>query len=86
MHHSPDADVTSPRRNIPRKRRRTLLGTILVIILAMFVLPYTLLTDINAWYGSFLFWTVATVIVLGIVTYLSWGWDQAEDPTSDGAR
>ncbi|WP_232334410.1 hypothetical protein [Oceanobacillus sp. AG] len=45
------------------------------LILIAFVVPYTLLPDVEKWYGSFLFWTVLTVIVIG-VNYLlirEWG-------------
>ncbi|WP_281163350.1 hypothetical protein [Nesterenkonia alba] len=40
----------------------------------MYAVPYTLLRDIDAWYGSFLFWTASTLVVLGIVAILSFEW------------
>lgn len=45
------------------------------LILSAFVVPYTLLTNVEKWYGSFLFWTVLTVIVIGINYLLikEWG-------------
>ncbi|MCF3943273.1 hypothetical protein [Oceanobacillus alkalisoli] len=45
------------------------------LILSAFVVPYTLLTNVERWYGSFLFWTVLTVIVIGINYLLikEWG-------------
>jgi hypothetical protein len=51
-----------------------LLVSVPVIMLAMFVVPYTLLRDVDAWYGSLLFWTVGTVavITINIVIALTW--------------
>lgn len=44
------------------------------LILIAFVVPYTLLTDVEKWYGSFLFWTALTVIVIGINYLLIRDW------------
>ena len=44
------------------------------LILIAFVVPYTLLTTIEKWYGSFLVWTVLTVIVIGINYLLIRDW------------
>jgi hypothetical protein len=51
-----------------------LLVSVPVIMVAMFVVPYTLLRDVDAWYGSLLFWTVGTVavITINIVIALTW--------------
>lgn len=43
-------------------------------MILMFVLPYTLLREVNAWYGSFLLWTVGTVLVIGINVVLTRHW------------
>lgn len=39
-----------------------------IVVLLSVVVPFTLLTDVAAWYGSFLFWacTGLTVIALNI--------------------
>lgn len=47
----------------------------LVAILLSFLLPYTVLTSVDAWYGSFLFWTVATAVVIGVNAIISAGWE-----------
>ncbi|WP_068265726.1 hypothetical protein [Janibacter limosus] len=47
----------------------------LVLILLSFVLPYTLLSDVDAWYGSFLFWTLATAVVIGVNAIISSRWE-----------
>ncbi|GHA87357.1 hypothetical protein [Modicisalibacter luteus] len=40
-----------------------------LLLLLSYVVPYTLLRGIHAWYGSFLFWTLVglLVIVLNVV-------------------
>lgn len=40
---------------------------ITIIILLAFIVPYTFLTNVEKWYGSFLFWILLTIIVIGLV-------------------
>lgn len=47
----------------------------LVAILLSFLLPYTLLRNVDVWYGSFLFWTVTTAVVIGVNAIISAGWE-----------
>ncbi|WP_147108362.1 hypothetical protein [Nesterenkonia populi] len=47
-----------------RTHRPWLYGAIGVVVLLMLLVPYTLLSEVNAWYGSFLFWTVGALIAL----------------------
>lgn len=46
-----------------------------VIMLAMFLVPYTLLREVDAWYGSLLFWTVGTLVVIAINVVVSLNWE-----------
>jgi hypothetical protein len=45
-----------------------------VLILLSFILPYTVFRDVDAWYGSFLFWTLATAAVIGLNAVISADW------------
>ncbi len=47
---------------------------IAAIMLLCFIVPFTALSGVDAWYGSFLFWVVATlaVIVINVVITGSW--------------
>ena len=45
-----------------RTDRRIWLVWLLVAL--CYLVPFTLLTNVQAWYGSFLFWTVAGVLVI----------------------
>lgn len=47
---------------------------IAAIVLLCYIVPYTVLTDVDHWYGSFLFWTVATGIVIAINFVISLKW------------
>ncbi|SOB99505.1 hypothetical protein SAMN05880501_102219 [Ureibacillus xyleni] len=47
---------------------------ILLIIMLAYILPYTMLTDVAKWYGSFLIWTVLACIVIGINFFLTKDW------------
>lgn len=51
------------------------LSAIVVIMAACFVVPFTLLRDVDAWYGSFLFWVIAAVAVIGINVAVSADWE-----------
>ena len=47
------------------KQRKKLWGTfIIVLILLAYIVPYTILSDVQAWYGSFLFWGIIGVLII----------------------
>ncbi|PWU67565.1 MULTISPECIES: hypothetical protein [Gracilibacillus] len=48
---------------------------ILFIVFLGYFLPYTLFSNIEKWYGSFLLWTILAIIVI-IINYIltkEWG-------------
>ena len=55
--------------------RRILLVMIWVVIAACFVIPFTLLRNVDAWYGSFLFWSFASLVVIAFNWILSSRWE-----------
>jgi hypothetical protein len=44
------------------------------LILLSYFVPYVLLDGVDRWYGSLLFWSVSTVIVIAINTIVSSAW------------
>jgi c-di-AMP phosphodiesterase-like protein len=48
--------------------------SILCIIFLAFAVPYTILSNIPAWYGSFLFWILITVIVIFMNYFITKEW------------
>lgn len=50
-------------------------GLICVLILLAYVLPYTVLTHVHAWYGSFLVWGIIAVLIIiaNIFVTKDWG-------------
>jgi len=47
---------------------------IFIAVVLAFVIPYTVLEDTAKWYGSFLFWTILTIIVIIINYFLTKDW------------
>lgn len=46
----------------------------IVLILLAYMIPYTVLTDVAKWYGSFLLWVVLglVIIVVNIIITKDW--------------
>lgn len=59
---------------MPVKKRFPLMALVPVIMAAMFILPFTVFRNVNAWYGSFAFWLIATIAVIGINAIATRGW------------
>lgn len=57
-----------------RTDKAWLLPVIMTIILLSFLLPYTAFRNIDAWYGSYLFWSLATLVVIGLNAVISADW------------
>lgn len=54
----------------------TRLGAVLiaVLVLSAYVVPYTVLSDVKAWYGSFLYWVLFALAAIGVVAWLTRSW------------
>ncbi|GGK01881.1 hypothetical protein GCM10007063_25180 [Lentibacillus kapialis] len=48
---------------------------IITLILAAYILPYTILTQVHTWYGSFLLWGVIGILIIiaNIMATKDWG-------------
>jgi hypothetical protein len=57
-----------------RPNRAWWLAPVALLIVLSYVVPYTVLRDVDAWYGSFLFWTVTTAVVIAINAVVSAAW------------
>lgn len=49
-------------------------GVLAVLVVLAFVVPYALLSGIDAWYGSFLFWILFVLAAIAINTLIMWRW------------
>lgn len=47
------------------------IGLVGLLVVASYVLPYTLLRNVQAWYGSLLLWCVVGVLVIGLNVFLT---------------
>ncbi|MBE0462159.1 hypothetical protein EI547_01630 [Halomonas sp. FME20] len=45
--------------------------TVWLVVLLSCVVPYTLLTNTAAWYGSFLFWACAGLVVIALNIFIT---------------
>lgn len=57
-----------------RTPRAAWLVIVLVLVFASYLVPYTLLSGVDAWYGSLLFWTLTTAVVIAINAVVSSAW------------
>ncbi|SHG94339.1 hypothetical protein [Ornithinibacillus halophilus] len=48
---------------------------IVILILLAYILPYTIFTNVNSWYGSFLTWGIIGVLIIlaNIMVTKDWG-------------
>jgi len=54
--------------------RTVWLVPVAALILLSYFVPYVLLRDVDAWYGSMLFWTASTAVVIAINAVVSSAW------------
>lgn len=47
---------------------------IVILILAAYILPYTIMTTIDDWYGSFLLWGVIGTLIIGLNMIVTRDW------------
>lgn len=45
-----------------------------VLVVLSYLVPYTVLSDVDRWYGSFLFWSLATAAVIAINAVIALKW------------
>lgn len=50
------------------------LAVVLLLVLLSYAVPYTVLRGVDSWYGSLLFWSAATAVVIGINVVVSSAW------------
>lgn len=52
-------------------KRSKWIWTVWIVVLLSCLVPYTLLTNVEAWYGSFLFWTCAGLVVIALNIFIT---------------
>lgn len=48
--------------------------TSVILILLAYFIPYTLLTNVEKWYGSFLFWVILGFVTIGVNVMITKDW------------
>jgi hypothetical protein len=49
-------------------------GLMAVLVGLAYVVPYTVLSGVDAWYGAFLFWTLFAVAAIAGILLVAAGW------------
>ena len=44
------------------------------LVVLAFAVPYTVLSGVDAWYGSFLFWAVFGFLAIVVIAGMTFGW------------
>ncbi len=52
-------------------KRSKWIWVVWVVVLLSCLVPYTLLTNVAAWYGSFLFWTCTGLVVIALNIFIT---------------
>jgi hypothetical protein len=49
-------------------------GVVLVFVMLAYLVPYTLLSGVDRWYGSFLFWTAFGLAAIAAIWMMTRSW------------
>jgi hypothetical protein len=49
-------------------------GVVFVLVVLAYVVPYTLLSGVDRWYGSFLFWTAFGLVAIAAIWAMTRSW------------
>lgn len=49
-------------------------GVMAILLVLAYVVPYTVLSGVNRWYGSFLFWTVFGLAAIVAIWAMTRNW------------
>lgn len=49
-------------------------GTMLTLVVLAFLVPYVFLSEVDRWYGSFLFWTVFGLVAIVTIWAMTRSW------------
>ncbi len=47
---------------------------LVILMVLAYVVPYTLLTNVDAWYGSFLFWSIFGLVIIVANVFITIKW------------
>jgi hypothetical protein len=57
------------------ERRGIVWATVMAfLVLLAYVVPYTVLSGVDQWYGSFLFWTVFGLVAIAAIWAMTRSW------------
>ena len=59
--------------------RRKRIWLVWAVVLLCYLVPYTLLNGISRWYGSFLFWALAGLVIIALNVYITQDFKEHSD-------
>lgn len=59
-----------------RKKEASWAIVILVMMILAYVVPYTVLRNVDAWYGSFLFWNLFAIVIIIVNYFITVDWSE----------
>ena len=60
------------------KTKKFWIGIMALIILSAYILPYTIFSDVHAWYGSFLWWGIVALATIFVNIMITKDWGKEE--------
>ncbi|WP_058308051.1 hypothetical protein [Gracilibacillus massiliensis] len=60
------------------KKEKTLGLIILIIVFLGYFIPYTFLSNVTKWYGSFLLWSILAILIILVNYVLTKSWRDEE--------
>lgn len=58
-------------------KRSKAIWLVWALVVLCYLVPYTLLSEVEVWYGSFLFWVLAGLVVIGLNAYITKDFEDA---------
>ena len=49
-------------------------GVMMALVGLAYLVPYTVLSGVDAWYGGFLFWTVFGLLAIAVIAAITRSW------------
>lgn len=49
-------------------------GIMVALVASAYLVPYTVLSGVDAWYGSFLYWTVFGAAAIAVIAAMTRSW------------
>lgn len=49
-------------------------GVVMILVVLAYVMPYTVLSGVDAWYGAFIFWVIFGALAIAVIALITSSW------------